>query len=295
VSELANEPSAQNEDNPRGGTARERSQWGTTSGEYFVSEAATPEHPPEPTQPSTPSERPLPSTWEQMGGLSGMLDSALPVIVFVIANAAAGLGWAIGAAIAAAVVIAVIRLLRHEPVGQALGGQFAVAVAAFIANRSGSAKGFFLLGIWSFVVYGVALLISILVRWPLIGVIWENLNGRGNAWRKDRALVRKYDLATALWVLVCAARFVVQRWLYDSDQVGWLAFARIAMGYPLFILVIIGTVLIVNSGSGKNPRQQWQELRERRKENPKAKPLTFKERMALAEQRMDRKKQDRQG
>lgn len=239
-----------------------------------------------------PAQRPLPSTWEQMGGLTGMLDSALPVIVFVVVNAIAGLGWAIGAAVAAAVVIAIIRLLRKEPIGQALGGLFGVAIAAFIAHRSGSAKGFFLLGIWSFVLYGVALLISIVVRWPLIGVIWENLNGRGNAWRKDRALVRKYDLATALWVLVCVARFVVQRWLYDSDQVGWLAFARIAMGYPLFILVIIGTVLIVNSGSGRSPRQQWRELRERREQTPKAKPLTFRERMALAEERIERKKQE---
>lgn len=236
----------------------------------------------------------MPSAWEQMGGLSGMLDSAIPVIVFVVANTIAGLGWGIGAAVVAALAISGIRLVRKEPIGQALGGLFGVGIAALIASRTGEAKGFFLLGIWSFVLYGGVLLISVVVRWPLIGVIWENLNGRGNGWRRERRLVRKYDLATLLWVLVCAARFIVQRWLYDSDQVGWLAVARIAMGYPLFILVIICTVLIINSGSGLSAQQQWRQARDKRKSAPPAKALTFRERMAVAAEQQERKAADKQ-
>ncbi|MGI8417901.1 MAG: DUF3159 domain-containing protein [Nakamurella sp.] len=234
-------------------------------------------------------ERAMPTAWEQMGGMGGMIDSAVPVIVFVIVNVLAGLGWAIGAAVAAAVLIAIVRLARKEPVGQALGGLLGVGIAALIARKTGHAKGFFLLGIWSFVVYGAALLLSILVRWPLVGLIWENLNGRGNAWRKDKRLVRKYDLATGLWVLMCAGRFVLQHWLYDTDQVGWLAFARIAMGYPLFIVVIVGTVLIVNSGSGMTPMQQWAHYSDQRKAAPAKKALTFKERYAIAKEQSDRK------
>lgn len=237
-------------------------------------------------EPSADTAPRMPSAWEQMGGIGGILDSAIPVLLFVVVNAIAGLTSAVIAAVAAGVVIAVVRLLRKEPISQAVGGLFGVAIAAFIAARTGEAKGFFLLGIWSFVVYGAVLLISVLVRWPLIGVIWENLNGRGNAWRRDRRTVRRYDLATLLWVLVCVARFVVQRWLYDSNQVGWLAFARIAMGYPVFVLAILGTVLIVTAGSGRTLRQQWADLRQRQKTAPKAKALTFRERyqLALAEQ-----------
>ena len=95
------------------------------------------------------------------------------------------LGWAIGAALAAGVVIAILRLVRHRPVTQAIAGLFGVGIAAFIAYRTGSAKGYFLLGIWSYVVYGGALLVSILVRWPLVGVLWESLNGRGTTWRAE--------------------------------------------------------------------------------------------------------------
>ena len=186
-----------------------------------------------------------------MGGPIGMLDSGLPVVVFVIVNAIAHkLGWAIGAALAAGVIIAGLRLVRHKPVTQAIAGLFGVGIAAFIAYRTGSAKGYFLFGIWSFVAYGAALLLSIVVRWPLIGVLWESINGRGTAWRKDRKLVRRYDYATAVWALVFAARFVVQNQLYAANEVGWLATARLLMGYPVYLLAIVATVLIVGAANG---------------------------------------------
>ena len=191
-----------------------------------------------------------PTVWEQMGGVTGMLDSGVPVVVFVLVNALASLGWAIGAALGAGLLIAAVRLLRHKPVTQAVAGLLGVGVAAFIAYRTGSAKGYFLFGIWSFVLYGSALLVSVLVRWPLIGVLWESVNGRGTAWRADRRLVRRYDYATAVWVAVFAARFAVQNRLYVADQVGWLATARLLMGYPVYLLAILCTVLIVGSANG---------------------------------------------
>jgi hypothetical protein len=186
----------------------------------------------------------------QMGGPMGMLDSGLPVLVFVIVNVIAGLTPGIIAALASGVLIAVIRIVRRKPVTQAIGGLFAVGVAAFIAYRMGSARGYFLLGIWTYLVYGGALLLSVLVRWPLIGLAWEGLNGRGTAWRADRSLRRRYDLATVVWVAVFALRYVVQQWLYGADEVGWLAAARLAMGYPLFIVAIVATVAIVGTSSG---------------------------------------------
>ncbi|GGM12070.1 DUF3159 domain-containing protein [Nakamurella endophytica] len=194
--------------------------------------------------------RTRPTLWDQLGGPMGMVDSGLPVVVFVIVNAFAGLGWAIGSSLACGAVIAAWRLIRRKPVMQAIGGLIGVGVAAFIAYRTGSAKGYFLFGIWSFVVYGAGLVLSILVRWPLVGVVWEGLNGRGMRWRQDRSLVRRYDAATAVWVLVFVIRFVVQRWLYDTDKVGWLATARLVMGYPMWFLAIVATVLIVGSAAG---------------------------------------------
>lgn len=186
-----------------------------------------------------------PTMLEQMGGVSGLLFSSLPVVVFVLVNAFAGLLPAIWSALAAAVVIGIVLALRKGSVQPAVSAVFGVGIAAFIAYRTGDAKGFFLFGIWQSLVYGGVFILSIVVRWPLAGVIWSFLNGQGTAWRRDRASVRDYDIATLVWALVFCSRFVVQRWLYDEASVGWLAAARLAMGYPLMAVALVVTVWAV--------------------------------------------------
>src|SRR5438067_10408598 len=180
-----------------------------------------------------------------MGGVSGLIYSSVPVVVFVLANAIFGLQAGIWSALGSAVAITVLRLVRREPLQPAISGFFGVAIAAFIAYRTGSAKGFFLFGIWASLVYGGVFVVSILVRWPLAGVIWNFLNGTGTAWHKDKPSRFGYDLATLALAAVFGARFIVQRWLYEADYTGWLAFAKIAMGYPLYGLALLVVVWAV--------------------------------------------------
>ncbi|WP_327119344.1 DUF3159 domain-containing protein [Nocardia sp. NBC_01730] len=182
---------------------------------------------------------------EQLGGFSGLIYSTLPVVVFVPVNSVAGLAVAIWAALGVAAAILVWRLVRRSPVQPAISGFFGVGICAFIAYRMGEAKGFFLFGIYTSLVYAGVFLVSILVRWPLVGVMWGVLNGHGSDWRSDRRLVRFYDLATATWVVVFGARYLVQSQLYDTDRTGWLAFARIAMGWPLTAVALAVTVWAV--------------------------------------------------
>jgi hypothetical protein len=203
----------------------------------------------------------MPTMWQQMGGVGGMFDSGLPVVVFVIANALGGLGVGIVAAVAAGLLICAMRLLRRKPVSQAVGGLLGVGVAAYIAHRSGSAGGFFVLGIYSNLIYGGLMLLSILFRWPAVGLIWEGINGRGTAWRRSRSLVHRYDLATAVWVAIFTVRFVVQSILLNEDAIGWLAFAKIAMGYPLWLVGIAVSIWIVLHGSGMTVRSVLAQMR----------------------------------
>ena len=198
-------------------------------------------------QPQQPTPKPTPMLVESIGGWRGLLDSGLPVVVFVVVNSVAGLRAAIWAAIGAGVVLFGVRLARRQTVQQAISGFFGILIAAFIANRTGEARGFFLFGIWASFVYASVFLVSLLARWPLVGLIWEYADGRGigTAWRKDRPLMRVYTLCTLLWVLVFLARGLVQRYLYDQDLTGWLAFARLAMGYPVTIGALAVSVLAV--------------------------------------------------
>ncbi|WP_369974815.1 DUF3159 domain-containing protein [Nocardia sp. MDA0666] len=182
---------------------------------------------------------------EQLGGISGLIYSTLPVVVFVPANTLWGLTAAIWTALATAAGVLVWRLIRRSPIQPAISGFIGVAVCAFIAHRTGAAKGYFLFGIWASLVYAGVFLVSLLVRWPLAGVIWGVLNGHGHSWRSDRRAMRLYDLATVVWVVVFGARYLVQNHFYDTDSTGWLAAARIAMGWPLTAVALLVTVWAV--------------------------------------------------
>ena len=182
---------------------------------------------------------------EQMGGISGLIYSSVPVLVFILLNTVFNLTVGIWGSVGVAVLIAVVRVVRKEPIQPAVSGLIGVGVAAFIAYKTGEAKGFFLFGIWTSLVYGSVFLVSMVFRRPLVGVIWSYLNGHGMAWRADRKAMFAYQMATLTWALVFAARFIVQRWLYDEDQTGWLAFARLAMGYPLTAIALVVTVWAV--------------------------------------------------
>ncbi|TLS47118.1 DUF3159 domain-containing protein [Streptomyces montanus] len=187
---------------------------------------------------------------EQMGGMTGLVYTMLPIVAFVSANSAFGLTAAIGTAVGVALAISVLRLVRKEPLQPALSGLFGVAVAAFVSWKTGSAKGFFLTGIWSNLALGVLFLLSVLVRLPLAGVVWGALSGTGTAWLKDKPSRHYYDIATLTLVGVFAVRVAVWQWLYDEDRTGWLAVARIAMGYPLLALALL-VVLWAGRRSGR--------------------------------------------
>ncbi|WP_072801983.1 DUF3159 domain-containing protein [Rhodococcoides yunnanense] len=178
---------------------------------------------------------------EQLGGLSGLVSSTLPVVVFVPANSFFGLAAAIWTALAVALGVMIWRLVKRTPIQPAISGFFGVGICAFIAYRTGDAKGYFLFGIYTSLVYGAVFLVSIIARWPLVGVAWGYLNGGGTRWRSNRRSVYSYDIATAAWALVFGARYLVQSQLYDSDQTGWLAVARIGMGWPLTGVALLVT------------------------------------------------------
>ncbi|MFD6456206.1 DUF3159 domain-containing protein [Nocardia sp. NPDC060220] len=179
---------------------------------------------------------------DQLGGTTGMIYTAIPVIAFVVANALVALPIAIGSAVAVAVAIMGCRIVRGEPVAQASGGLVGVVVAGGVAAWTGSAGGFFLVGIWASLAGAVVALVSLLARRPLTGVLWNMLHGNEFAWRQDRPSLRGHDVATLALAAVFAARYFVQGWLYDIDAAGWLATAKIVMGTPLLALALVVVV-----------------------------------------------------
>ncbi|MCV7001664.1 DUF3159 domain-containing protein [Mycolicibacterium alvei] len=182
-----------------------------------------------------------------MGGVSGLIYSSLPVVVFVPVSTTFGLMPAISAALGVATLILIWRLIRRESVQPAVSGFFAVGVSALIAYLMGESKGYFLLGIWSSLVYAVLFGVSVIIRRPVVGYVWGWVNSHDRDWRSVRRAVLAFDVATLTWVAVFASKFVVQKYLYDADETGWLGVARIAMGYPLSAVAALVTYLAIRS------------------------------------------------
>lgn len=180
---------------------------------------------------------------------SAFLDAGLPLALFTVVYAAAGrdLAIALWAAVGAGAVLGVLRLIRREPLQNVVAGFVGLGLAVFVAARTGRAEDVFLPGLLINVGYGTAYLVSILVRWPLLGVFVGLVTGQGTSWRRDPALLRAYTLASALWVAMFALRLAVQVPLYlaGEEQLGWLAGARLVMSWPLFLLVAYLSWLIV--------------------------------------------------
>jgi len=183
----------------------------------------------------------------QMGGVSGLVYSSLPVLVFVPASSLFGLTWAIVSALGVALLILVWRLIRRDTLQPAVSGFFAVGVSALIAYVVGESKGYFLLGIWSSLVYAGVFALSVVIRRPVVGYAWGWVNGRDRDWRGVRRALTAFDIATIVWALVFGARFLVQNRLYDEDQTGLLGVARIAMGWPLTAVAALVTYLAIRA------------------------------------------------
>jgi hypothetical protein len=146
------------------------------------------------------------------------------------------------------------QLVRREPVRPALLGFAAVAVCAGLAVITGRAKDFYLPGILMYLVLAVAFTASVLVRRPLVGVAWARMTGRDGGWRRNTRVRRAFDAVTVMMAVVSWTRFLVQDYFYDTDQAGSLAVARIAMGWPVFLVTTTLIYLAVRIANRAVPR-----------------------------------------
>ncbi len=176
-----------------------------------------------------------------------LVDSGLPTIVFITVYALNGrvLGPALLAALGTGALLAVLRLVRRDSLVNVMAGFVAVGLSAWFARSTGEAENFFLPGLLINAGYAVAYLVSILVRWPLLGVLVGLATGEGMGWRDVPYLLRAYTVASWLWVGMFGLRLLVQLPLYLQEQVVALGVARVVMGWPLFLLCLWMSWLVI--------------------------------------------------
>ena len=185
---------------------------------------------------------------ELLGGRGGAVDASIPPAVFVVAWLVTGrsIGWAAAAAIATGVAVGVWRLARGRRVTASVASVAAVSLAALIAVRTGRAEDFFLIQLLLNVASALAWTLSILIRWPLLGVVAGVALGQKTRWRRDPDLVRAYGIASWVWVLgQYMLRVLVFGLLWWSGWVVALGVARVALSWPLVAATVAASAVVL--------------------------------------------------
>ncbi|MFC8617307.1 DUF3159 domain-containing protein [Micromonospora purpureochromogenes] len=182
-----------------------------------------------------------------LGGRGGAVDATLPPVAFT-------LGWLLtGRSIAGGVAAAVLtgtavagwRLRRGDRPRSVLVGLLAVCVAALIALYTGRAADFFLVQLFSNAASALVWVVSIVVRWPLLGVVVGVALRQRSRWRRDRALLRAYSRGSWVWAATYALRVAVFLPLYLGGQVVALTVARAALTWPLVAAALTVSWLLI--------------------------------------------------
>ncbi|MFI6534219.1 DUF3159 domain-containing protein [Nonomuraea sp. NPDC050547] len=190
-----------------------------------------------------------------LGGVRGMIEAAVPTIAFTVTwITTEQLKTSLIVSIALAVLLLLARLVQRSTPQFVINSLIGIAIGAFFASRSGDAKAYFLPGILWNAGYSVAMLISIITRWPVVGFLIGSVTGDPTAWHKDPGIVRLCTRLTWLLMLPCVVRVAVQLpvYLYGGDEaVAALGITKILMGWPLQVAALGAMLWLL--GRGRTP------------------------------------------
>jgi hypothetical protein len=171
-------------------------------------------------------------------GRSNMVDSILPPALFVAINALVGLQVAIWSSLAVALLITLVRLVRREPLRNALGGLGAVILAGLVAQLLGRAEGFFLPAIASGGLTFLICVVSVLAGRPMVA--WTSHLARRwpLRWYWHPQVRPAYSEVTWMWALFFAVRLALQLALFQDAAPELMAIANVAVGWPATVVLL---------------------------------------------------------
>ncbi len=182
-----------------------------------------------------------------MGGVRGIVESILPGLLFLVTyTITRNLVWSVAAPVVIAVVFVVLRLVRRQPFTTAVAGLLGIVISAVIALLTNKPENNFVPGFLINAAILLIMLVSLIVRRPLIGVV-ASLLLSDPQWRSDKAQLRVSYIATWFWVALAVIRLGVELPLYAAHDTSALAAARLITGVPLYALILWLTWLVMRT------------------------------------------------
>jgi hypothetical protein len=172
-----------------------------------------------------------------------LLDSILPLVVFLIANPLLGLNPALWGALGVAAIFAIYRIIQKESLVYSLGGLSGVLLAAIFVNLSGTESGFFLPSLISGGITVVLCIITVTINRPIVA--WTSFIARRwpLAWYWHPQVLPAYNEVTIAWAVVFSARLILEYLLFQEDAVNALGVTRIVLGWPFTIALLVASYL----------------------------------------------------
>jgi hypothetical protein len=177
-------------------------------------------------------------------GRAGAIGGILPPIAFLTLRPFVGIPWAAGGSLLVAAVTIAVRLSRGNTIRFAVAGAAGALIAAGFALRQDTAEAYFLPGIIQGAATTAALLVSILVRRPLVAFTSWITRGWPADWYRHPQVQPAYIVTTWLWVGFFGLRTIWQWQLYVVGDEGGLLLTRIIGGWPATVGLLIATYVL---------------------------------------------------
>ena len=197
---------------------------------------------PPPEQEEATGWRAVRRTWTSRERLLDIGAASAPSLIFVVVAALASLTAAVAVALAVGVLVFAARLAGRESLRSATIGLVVVAICAGGALVTGQERGYFLVpAAIPFAVVGVCL-VTIVVRRPLTGLLFNRVTGGPGDWYERDSLRRVHRSATWTAVAINVVNAAVQATFYAADKPAVLALAHVATG-PVFATLAAVTLV----------------------------------------------------
>ncbi|PRY41682.1 DUF3159 domain-containing protein [Umezawaea tangerina] len=171
------------------------------------------------------------SLFDAVGGWRTVAESVASRALFLVAYLVMGEVVTSGlVASGGVVVLAVVRLCTGGKVWQPAIGLLVVGASALLAGTTGQAVDFYLAAVLLQAAGGVLFLVSLLVKWPVVGLVMGTVRGERHAWRHDPRQLWRYRRCTAVFLLKFTIATAVLVPLYATGSVVPLGIAATLLG-----------------------------------------------------------------
>lgn len=175
------------------------------------------------------------SLFAAMGGWRAVAEGLASRLVFLVAYALTGRVLASAlAALGGVAVLAAVRLCTDRNYWSAVIGLIMVGVSVLLAGGTGQAANFYLQDVLTEVIPGAICLVSMLVGWPVVGLVVSGARAQRLGWRRDRRLRWRYQACTAIFLAKFAIVTAILAPLYLAKLVTPLGIATTLLPTPGF-------------------------------------------------------------